>query len=66
MCYYLPFEKLGGQNSLLVDEQKKQLPLISDVPSLIIGADISHSRVGEDGPSISSVSLSPHLYLVNI
>lgn len=46
--------KLGGQNSLLVDEQKKQLPLISDVPSLIIGADISHSRVGEDGPSISS------------
>jgi len=33
----------------LVDEQKKQLPLISDVPSLIIGADISHSRVGDDG-----------------
>ena len=41
--------KLGGQNSLLVDEQKKQLPLISDVPSLIIDADISHSRDGGDG-----------------
>uniref|UniRef100_A0A0C9S839 TSA: Wollemia nobilis Ref_Wollemi_Transcript_12440_3188 transcribed RNA sequence n=1 Tax=Wollemia nobilis TaxID=56998 RepID=A0A0C9S839_9CONI len=51
--------KLGGQNSLLVDEEKKNLPLISNVPSLIIGADISHSRVGDDsGPSILSICAS--------
>ncbi|GLJ47333.1 hypothetical protein SUGI_0999280 [Cryptomeria japonica] len=51
--------KLGGQNSLLVDEERKTLPLISEVPSLIIGADISHSRVGDDsGPSILSIAAS--------
>ncbi|KAH9299202.1 hypothetical protein KI387_030884, partial [Taxus chinensis] len=51
--------KLGGQNSLLVDEERKKLPFISEVPSLIIGADISHSRVGDDsGPSILSIAAS--------
>ena len=50
-------KQLGGQNSLLVDEERKNLPLISKVPSLITGVDISHSRIGDDsGPSILSVS----------
>eukprot|EP01018_Ginkgo_biloba_P035318 Gb_34718 [translate_table: standard] len=51
--------KLGGQNSLLADEQQNRLPLISEVPSLIIGADISHARVGDgNSPSICAVAAS--------
>ncbi|MCO5609555.1 hypothetical protein L7F22_063784 [Adiantum nelumboides] len=51
--------KLGGYNALLVDEKNKRLPLISEVPSIIIGADVSHPRVGDDySPSISAVAAS--------
>lgn len=56
--------KMGGCNALLVDEKNEALPLISDVPSIIIGADVSHPRVGDDySPSISAVAASmdwPH------
>ncbi|KAI5066488.1 hypothetical protein GOP47_0019112 [Adiantum capillus-veneris] len=51
--------KMGGYNALLVDERDKKLPLISEVPSIIIGADVSHPRVGDDNsPSISAVAAS--------
>lgn len=51
--------KMGGYNARLVDEQNRRLPLISDVPSIIIGADVSHPRVGDDSsPSISAVAAS--------
>eukprot|EP00250_Pteridium_aquilinum_P007883 c17510_g1_i1 orf=331-3054(-) len=51
--------KMGGYNARLVDEQNRRLPLISEVRSIIIGADVSHPRVGDDSsPSISAVTAS--------
>ncbi|KAI5063797.1 hypothetical protein GOP47_0020467 [Adiantum capillus-veneris] len=51
--------KMGGYNALLVDEKNRRLPLISEVPSIIIGADVSHPRVGDEySPSISAVAAS--------
>ncbi|KAH7388486.1 hypothetical protein KP509_16G078000 [Ceratopteris richardii] len=51
--------KMGGYNAQLVDEKNRRLPLISEVPSIIIGLDVSHPRVGDDqSPSISAVAAS--------
>eukprot|EP00246_Nothoceros_aenigmaticus_P001144 TRINITY_DN1150_c0_g1_i1.p1 TRINITY_DN1150_c0_g1~~TRINITY_DN1150_c0_g1_i1.p1 ORF type:complete len:895 (+),score=130.97 TRINITY_DN1150_c0_g1_i1:157-2841(+) len=48
--------KCGGLNSLLMNEKMKRLPRISAVPTVVIGADVSHPRVGDDSsPSIGAV-----------
>lgn len=55
---------MGGYNARLVDEQNRSLPLISDVPSIIIGADVSHPRVGDDSsPSISAVRVYCQVFM---
>ncbi|KAH9607290.1 hypothetical protein KSS87_022502 [Heliosperma pusillum] len=48
--------KLGGLNSMLTMEHAKSIPLVSRVPTIIIGMDVSHGSPGRaDVPSIAAV-----------
>ncbi|KAK2439745.1 protein argonaute [Trifolium repens] len=48
--------KLGGMNSFLLTESQHSIPLVSNVPTLIIGMDVSHGSPGQsDVPSIAAV-----------
>ncbi|KAJ8440702.1 hypothetical protein Cgig2_005433 [Carnegiea gigantea] len=50
--------KLGGLNSTLSLENARSIPLVSSVPTLIIGMDVSHGSPGRaDVPSIAAVEL---------
>ncbi|KAJ8443848.1 hypothetical protein Cgig2_010312 [Carnegiea gigantea] len=47
---------LGGLNSLLSVEQKPSIPLVSKVPTIILGMDVSDGSPGHsDMPSIAAV-----------
>ncbi|KAH9675038.1 protein argonaute 4A [Citrus sinensis] len=47
---------LGGLNSLLAIEQSKNLPLVSKVPTIIFGMDVSHGSPGHSNvPSVAAV-----------
>lgn len=49
--------QLGGLNSLLTIELSNSLPLISEIPTLILGMDVSHGSPGRsDMPSVAAVS----------
>ncbi|VVB16907.1 unnamed protein product [Arabis nemorensis] len=48
--------KLGGLNSLLAMERSPAMPLVTQVPSIIVGMDVSHGSPGHsDIPSIAAV-----------
>ncbi|KAG0495504.1 hypothetical protein HPP92_000195 [Vanilla planifolia] len=48
--------KLGGINSLLVVEANPSIPLVTKVPTMIIGMNVSHASPGcSDLPSIAAV-----------
>lgn len=58
--------KVGGRNTVLVDAISRRIPLVSDRPTIIFGADVTHPHPGEDSsPSIAAVSLQIHLHLVS-
>jgi eukaryotic translation initiation factor 2C len=49
--------KVGGRNTVLVDALTRRIPLVSDIPTIIFGADVTHPHPGEDSsPSIAAVS----------
>jgi hypothetical protein len=51
--------KVGGRNTVLVDALTRRIPLVSDIPTIIFGADVTHPHPGEDSsPSIAAVSFS--------
>lgn len=51
------FLQLGGLNSMLVIERSTMIPLVSKVPTIILGMDVSHGSPGQsDIPSIAAVS----------
>ncbi|GFS34116.1 Stabilizer of iron transporter SufD / Polynucleotidyl transferase [Actinidia rufa] len=51
--------KVGGRNTVLVDALSRCLPIVSDVPTIIFGADVTHPHPGEDSsPSIAAVVAS--------
>lgn len=51
--------KAGGRNTVLVDALRRRLSLVSDVPTIIFGADVTHPHPGEDtSPSIAAVVAS--------
>lgn len=51
--------KMGGRNHLLVEEALQNLPLVSDVPTCIMGADVSHPPpFDQSQPSIASLVAS--------
>lgn len=50
--------QLGGMNSYLENEYSHSIPLVSKVPTLILGIDVSHGSVGRsDVPSIAAVMI---------
>ncbi|KAK9153831.1 hypothetical protein Sjap_001311 [Stephania japonica] len=51
--------KAGGSNTVLLDALMRKIPLVSDLPTIIFGADVTHPSPGEDsGPSIAAVVAS--------
>uniref|UniRef100_A0A453SAV6 Piwi domain-containing protein n=1 Tax=Aegilops tauschii subsp. strangulata TaxID=200361 RepID=A0A453SAV6_AEGTS len=56
-----------GRNTVLVDALSWRIPLVSDIPTIIFGADVTHPETGEDSsPSIAAVSLGDLLCLFHI
>ncbi|TYG53472.1 hypothetical protein ES288_D09G112300v1 [Gossypium darwinii] len=43
--------KVGGRNTVLNDAILRRIPLVTDVPTIIFGACVSHPRPGEDSSS---------------
>ncbi|KAG1361119.1 hypothetical protein COCNU_09G005820 [Cocos nucifera] len=51
--------QVGGRNTVLVDALSRRIPLVSDRPTIIFGADVTHPHPGEDSsPSIAAVVAS--------
>ncbi|GAY33521.1 hypothetical protein CUMW_275360 [Citrus unshiu] len=51
--------KVGGRNTVLDDAVQKRIPLVTDRPTIIFGADVTHPQPGEDSsPSIAAVVAS--------
>ncbi|RZC76718.1 hypothetical protein C5167_000873 [Papaver somniferum] len=51
--------KVGGRNNVLEDALKKRLPYVTECPTIIFGADVTHPPAGEDSsPSIAAVVAS--------
>lgn len=58
--------KLGGLNSMLAIEHSPSIPLVSKVPTIIIGMDVSHGSPGQfDVPSIAAVVSSRQWPLIS-
>lgn len=54
--FFLFILKLGGINSLLAIEHSSRVPLINDIPTMILGMDVSHGSPGRsDVPSVAAV-----------
>ncbi|CAN6217858.1 unnamed protein product [Urochloa humidicola] len=53
------YVKVGGRNTLLVDALTRRIPLVSDRPTIIFGADVTHPHPGEySSPSIAVIVAS--------
>ncbi|KAJ0982366.1 hypothetical protein J5N97_010621 [Dioscorea zingiberensis] len=51
--------KVGGRNNVLEDAINRNIPLVTDLPTIIFGADVTHPSPGEDAsPSIAAVVAS--------
>uniref|UniRef100_A0A1D1Z031 Protein argonaute 10 n=2 Tax=Magnoliopsida TaxID=3398 RepID=A0A1D1Z031_9ARAE len=51
--------KMGGRNTVLMDAISWRIPLVSDIPTIIFGADVTHPENGEESsPSIAAVVAS--------
>ncbi|XP_058773570.1 protein argonaute 1-like [Vicia villosa] len=51
--------KVGGRNTVLVDALSRHILLVSNRPTIIFGADVTHPHPGEDSsPSIAAVVVS--------
>ncbi|KAL2557292.1 Protein argonaute 4 [Forsythia ovata] len=58
--------KLGGLNSTLSVEQTSSIPMISKIPTIILGMDVSHGSPGQsDVPSIAAVVSSRQWPLIS-
>jgi eukaryotic translation initiation factor 2C len=52
-----PTFQVGGRNTVLADALTRRIPLVSDRPTIIFGADVTHPHPGEDSsPSIAAVN----------
>ncbi|KAJ9688547.1 hypothetical protein PVL29_014283 [Vitis rotundifolia] len=50
---------MGGRNTVLLDALSSGIPLVSDIPTIIFGADVTHPETGDDScPSIAAVVAS--------
>jgi eukaryotic translation initiation factor 2C len=56
ICIYCLYQ-VGGRNTVLEKAVMKTLPFVSDIPTIIFGADVTHPAPGEDSSaSIAAVS----------
>ena len=54
--------QVNGRNTALVVAVEKAIPLVSDLPTIIFGADVTHPAPGDDSsPSIAAVSITSSL-----
>ena len=49
--------KLGGLNTMLIMERSPAMPLVMQVPTIIVGIDVSH---GSPGQAITCCGCEPH------
>uniref|UniRef100_A0A0E0NZM1 Piwi domain-containing protein n=1 Tax=Oryza rufipogon TaxID=4529 RepID=A0A0E0NZM1_ORYRU len=49
---------VGGRNTVLEDALNRRIPLLTDMPTMIFGADVTHPPAGED----SSPSIAAHVH----
>ncbi|TVU27575.1 hypothetical protein EJB05_19066, partial [Eragrostis curvula] len=57
--------KVGGRNNVLSDAVSRRIPLVTDRPTIIFGADVTHPHPGEDSsPSIAAGTSRPAHYHV--
>lgn len=53
------FFQMGGRNTVLLDAISCRIPLVSDIPTIIFGADVTHPENGEESsPSIAAVKIT--------
>ncbi|KAK4375931.1 hypothetical protein RND71_006608 [Anisodus tanguticus] len=51
--------KVGGINCVLEQAVHRRIPYLTDIPTIVFGADVTHPQSGEDsGPSIAAVVAS--------
>ncbi|CAL4943701.1 unnamed protein product [Urochloa decumbens] len=51
--------KVGGRNTVIEDALHRRIHLLTDLPTMIFGADVTHPAAGEDAaPSIAAVVAS--------
>ncbi|PHT30078.1 Protein argonaute 1A [Capsicum baccatum] len=51
--------KVGGRNSVLDLAVRRRIPYLTDIPTIVFGADVTHPQPGEDSsPSIAAVVAS--------
>ncbi|KAL7160788.1 hypothetical protein ACSBR2_041434 [Camellia fascicularis] len=51
--------KVGGRNTVLMSAIERRIPFVTDRPTIIFGADVTHSQPGDDAsPSIAAVVAS--------
>lgn len=46
---------MGGRNTVLLDAISWRIPLVSDIPTIIFGADVTHPETEDSSPSIAAV-----------
>ncbi|KAL5064876.1 hypothetical protein RYX36_026613 [Vicia faba] len=50
---------MGGRNTVLLDALSWKIPLVSDIPTIIFGADVTHAESKDNNfPSIAAVVAS--------
>ncbi|KAG8043018.1 hypothetical protein GUJ93_ZPchr0092g38062 [Zizania palustris] len=55
--------KVGGRNTALEDALHRRIPLLTDLPTMIFGADVTHPPSGEDAsPSIAAGRIIADLF----
>ncbi|RWW31160.1 hypothetical protein GW17_00004228 [Ensete ventricosum] len=50
--------EVGGRNTVLEDALHNRIPFVTDKPTIIFGADVTHPAPGEDALSIAAVCFS--------
>ena len=56
---YSAFCQVGGRNTVLERAfVPNGIPFVSDVPTIILGADVTHPTAGEDSSSASIAAVS--------
>ncbi|KAK6941587.1 Piwi domain [Dillenia turbinata] len=51
----LSLSQMGRRNNVLFDALSLRIPLVSDIPTIMLGADVTHLESLEDYPSIAAV-----------